>query len=153
MVGPDAEATALVRHVNRLFVTAPSISVPLIAVILRKAYGLGAQAMAGGGFHASLATLSWPTGEVGAMGLEGAVRLGFRKELEAIEDHAERERAFEAMVAQAYSNSKALHAATYFELDDVIDPADTRSILANLLAAAPPAPARERRKRPFVDTW
>ena len=153
MVGPAAEETAQVRHFARMFVTAASVTVPYITVVLRKGYGLGAQAMAGGSFHAPLATLSWPTGEFGGMNLEGAVRLGFRKELEAIEDEAEREDAFKAIVAEAYERGKALNLASHFEIDDVIDPADTRAVVAELLRAAPPTEAPSGRKRPMIDPW
>ncbi|SNS51937.1 acetyl-CoA carboxylase family protein [Actinomadura mexicana] len=147
MVGPDAERTATVRHFSRLFVIGANLRVPIVAIVLRKGYGLGAQAMAGGGFTAPLATLAWPTGEIGGMGLEGAVRLGFRKELEAAEDPRAM---FEQMVAAAYEHGKALHAATVFELDDVIDPADTRRWITAVLAAAPQTGDRPR---PWIDTW
>lgn len=151
MVGPDAEATALVRHSSRLFVAGANLRVPLVALILRRAYGLGAQAMAGGGLHEPLLTAGWPTAELGAMGLEGAVRLGFRRELDEIDD-AEREGRIEEMVAQAHEQVKVLNAATLFELDDVIDPADSRRVIAATFAAA--ADAREDGGRPrFVDTW
>ncbi|MGI5201784.1 carboxyl transferase domain-containing protein [Spirillospora sp. CA-108201] len=146
MVGPDAERTGTVRHFSRLFVIGANLRVPIVTIVLRKGYGLGAQAMAGGGFTAPLATLAWPTGEIGGMGLEGAVRLGFRKELEAAEDPRAM---FDQMVAAAYEHGKALHAATVFELDDVIDPADTRRWITAVLAAAPPAGDRPR---PWIDT-
>ncbi len=153
MVGPEAEQTALVRHVSRLFVTGANLTVPTGTIILRKGYGLGAQAMAGGTFKAPLFCVAWPTGEVGGMGLEGAVRLGYRKELEAIADPDERERTFQEMVARMYEHGKALNAASHFEIDDVIDPADSRRwITRTFAAAAPPAP-RTGKKRPFVDTW
>jgi acetyl-CoA carboxylase carboxyltransferase component len=153
MVGPDAEATALVRHVGRLFVTGANLTVPFGTVILRKGYGLGAQSMAGGSFKAPLFCVAWPTGEVGGMGLEGAVRLGFRKELEAIEDPAERERTFAEMVERMYEHGKALSSASHFEIDDVIDPADTRRWIAAAFAAAPAPPVRAGKKRPNIDTW
>jgi acetyl-CoA carboxylase carboxyltransferase component len=153
MVGPEAEATALVRHASRMFVTGASLSVPFGTIILRKAYGLGAQTMAGGTFKAPLFCVSWPTGEVGGMGLEGAVRLGYRNELAAIEDEAERDAAFAQMVEAAYEHGKALNSATHFEIDDVIDPADSRRWIATMLASAPPPPPREGKKRPLVDTW
>jgi len=146
MVGPEAEETATVRHFSRLFVAGANLTVPLVAVVLRKAYGLGAQAMAGGSFRAPVATLAWPTGEIGGMGLEGAVRLGFRKELEAAEDP---EALFEEMVAIAYEHSKALNAASAFELDDVIDPADTRRWIRSSFKDLPP----RRGRRSFIDTW
>jgi len=152
MVGPEAEATALVRHVSRLFVTGANLSVPTGTIILRKGYGLGAQAMAGGTFKAPLFCVAWPTGEVGGMGLEGAVRLGYRKELEAIDDPAERERTFQEMVDRMYEHGKALSSASHFEIDDVIDPADSRRWIARTFAAAPTAP-RTGKRRPHIDTW
>lgn len=127
------------------------MTAPIVMVILRKGYGLGAMAMAGGDFHATLATLSWPTGEVGGMGLEGAVRLAMRKELAAIDDDDERQRTFDALVAAAYEQGGALSAATYDEIDDVIDPAHTRERVAALLAAWQPPPRDGRRR--VVDTW
>ncbi|HEY1827225.1 MAG TPA: carboxyl transferase domain-containing protein [Acidimicrobiales bacterium] len=152
MVGPAAEETGLVRHVSRMFVTGASLTVPFCTVILRKGYGLGAQAMAGGSFHQPIFTVAWPTGELGGMGLEGAVRLGFRRELEAIDDPTERETAFNAMVERAYEHGKALNVAVHFEIDDVIDPADTRARVLHALRSAPP-PDPSRPRRPFVDTW
>lgn len=155
MVGPDAEATGLVRHCSRLFLAGANLRVPLIAVILRKAYGLGAQAMAGGGLHEPLLTIGWPTAELGAMGLEGAVRLGARRELDAIADDDEREAKVAEMTAALHEHAKGLNAATVFELDDVIDPADTRRLVAATLAAAAPAAERELAMRPPrpIDAW
>ena len=153
MVGPEAESTALVRHVSRLFVTGASLTTPFFTVILRKGYGLGAQSMAGGSFRSPVFTVAWPTGELGGMGLEGAVQLGFRRELEAIADPAEREAAFAEMVTRAYEHGKALNVATYFEIDDVIDPAETRGLIANGLRSLPPVPADRGQRRAFVDTW
>ncbi|MEY2477656.1 MAG: hypothetical protein QOG87_2971 [Actinomycetota bacterium] len=153
MVGPEVEKTALVRHVSRMFVTGASVTVPFMTIILRKGYGLGAQAMAGGSFKAPVFTISWPTGEFGGMGLEGAVRLGFRKELEAVEDESERQQLFEEMVARMYEHGKALNTSTYFEIDDVIDPADSRRWIVAALDSAPPAPPRTGKKRPMIDTW
>ena len=153
MVGPEAEQTALVRHVSRLFVTGANVTVPTGTIILRKGYGLGAQAMAGGSFKAPLFCVSWPTGEFGGMGLEGAVRLGYRKELEAIEDPDERERAFQEMVDRMYTHGKAVNAASHFEIDDVIDPADSRRWISTTFGAAPRPAARSGKKRPNIDTW
>jgi acetyl-CoA carboxylase carboxyltransferase component len=150
MVGPDVEETALVRHCSRLFVTGANLSVPTITVVTRKAYGLGAQAMMGGSTKAPLACLAWPTGEFGGMGLEGAVRLGYRKELAAVVDDAEREVLFQEMVDRMYAHGKAVNVASHFEIDDVIDPADTRRWLTTLLDAAPDAPTGHR---PQIDTW
>jgi len=153
MVGPEAEKTALVRHVSRLFVVGASLTVPFFTIVLRKGYGLGAQAMAGGSFKAPIFTVAWPTGEFGGMGLEGAVKLGYRKELAAIEDPAARQKLFEEMVARMYEHGKAVSYATYFELDDVIDPADSRRWIMTALRSVPPPPKRRRKKRPQVDTW
>ena len=136
-----------------LFVAGANLRVPLVAVILRRAFGLGAQAMAGGGLHEPLLTVGWPTAQLGAMGLEGAVRLGFRHEYESIEDEAEREAKIEELVAMAYEHAKALNAATLFELDDVIDPADTRRVIASTLAAAGADGAEPPPRPPSVDTW
>ncbi|MFT6434977.1 MAG: acetyl/propionyl-CoA carboxylase alpha subunit [Candidatus Azotimanducaceae bacterium] len=153
MVGPEIEKTALVRHAARMFVTGSSITVPFFTIVLRKGYGLGAQAMAGGGFKASIFTVTWPTGEFGGMGLEGAVKLGYRKELEAIEDPVEREESYQARVAMMYNRGKAVNYATAFEIDEVIDPMDSRHwIVAGLKSSPKPIP-REGKKRPFIDTW
>ncbi|MFZ1490824.1 MAG: carboxyl transferase domain-containing protein [Ilumatobacteraceae bacterium] len=153
MVGPEVEATALVRHCSRLFVTGANLTVPVVSVVIRKSYGLGAQAMMAGSTKAPLACVAWPTGEFGGMGLEGAVRLGYRKELAAIEDPEEREAAFAEMVARLYEHGKALSVATHFEIDDVIDPAGTRRWISALLTSAGAPPARTGKKRPNVDTW
>ena len=152
MVGPDAEATGLVRHASRLLVAGAALRVPLIAVILRRGYGLGAPAMAGGSLHEPLLTVAWPGAHLGPMGLEGAVRLALRKELAAVEDTEEREQRVRDLTAAAEANAEALNAATLFELDDVIDPAETRGLIAATLAAAGDAPGDEPRGR-FVDTW
>jgi acetyl-CoA carboxylase carboxyltransferase component len=152
MVGPEAEATGLVRHCSRLLVTGAALRVPLVAVILRRGYGLGAQAMVAGSLHEPLLTVAWPGAELGPMGLEGAVRLGLRRELEAIADDGERERRVRELTAAAEENAKALNAATLFELDDVIDPAETRRLIASTLAAAALAEPSAGR-RGFVDTW
>ena len=142
MVGPEAEKTAIVRHVARMFVTGASLTVPLFGVVLRKGYGLGAQAMIGGGFHASFFTVAWPTGEFGGMGLEGYVRLGFRKEMEAIADPTERENWYKAKVAEMYDRGKALSIASVLEIDEVIDPADTRHWIMSGLRSVPKPEAR-----------
>ena len=138
MVGPAAEAEGTVRAAADLFVVGASLSVPFGTIVLRKGYGLGAQAMAGGSFKAPLFCVAWPTGEFGGMGLEGAVRLGFRKELEAIEDPEAREQAFAEMVDRAYEHGKAVNAASHFEIDDVIDPADSRRWIRTLLLEGHP---------------
>jgi acetyl-CoA carboxylase carboxyltransferase component/biotin carboxyl carrier protein len=154
MVGPEAERTALVRHCCRLYVVGANVGVPIVSVVLRKAYGLGAQAMVGGSFHRPVLSVAWPTGEFGPMNLEGAVRLGYRKELEAIADPAARAAAFERMVSEAHARGEALNAATLFEIDDVIDPAHTRERIVEALRSLPPAEAGGTAgRRPWVDTW
>lgn len=154
MVGPASEESAAVRHMSRLFVTGANLSVPCATVILRKAYGLGAQAMAAGSFRAPEAVVAWPTGELGGMGLEGAVRLGFRAELEAAPDEETRARLFDDMVAAAYEHGKALNVAAQLEIDDVIDPLDTRRWITTTLLPAPGDPPPDGRpRRPHVDTW
>ncbi|MEU0882753.1 carboxyl transferase domain-containing protein [Lentzea sp. NPDC005914] len=151
MVGPDAERTATVRHLTRMVVTGANLTVPFGLVILRKAYGLGAQAMAAGSLKVPQFAISWPTGEFGPMGLEGAVKLGFKRELDAIEDPDERRQRYDQMVAAAYEHGKALNVASVFEIDDVIDPADTRRWIATALAPSTSRP--QGKKRPFIDTW
>lgn len=149
MVGPDIEQQAQVRHVSRLFVTAASLRVPYFSVVLRKGYGLGAMGMTAGGFHAPVFNVAWPTGEFGAMGLEGAVRLGYRKELEAVPEGPAREALFDQLVAQQYANGSALNMAATLEIDAVIDPADTRDWLVRGLASSRVG----ARTAGAVDTW
>ena len=154
MVGPAAERTATVRHFARLFLAGANLSVPTGTIVLRKGYGLGAQAMAGGGFKAGLFTVAWPTSEFGAMGLEGAVKLGMRRELEAIEDPDERERVYEQTVAAAYERGRGVNMAAYGEIDDVIDPADSRRWISTLLDQRSGVWwERPGKKRPHVDAW
>ncbi|MEM8897946.1 MAG: carboxyl transferase domain-containing protein [Bacteroidota bacterium] len=150
MVGPEAEKTGLVRHTSRLFTAMAKKQVPLFTVILRKAYGLGSMAMAGGGMHESLFSVSWPTGEFGGMGLEGAVRLGFRKELESVKDPEQREALFQQMVAMAYQHGKAINTAAFLEIDEVIDPLETRKWIVNGLKAIGEI---KPNGRGFVDTF
>jgi acetyl-CoA carboxylase carboxyltransferase component len=150
MVGPKMEATASVRHMSRMFIAAASLEVPFFTVVLRRGYGLGAQAMSGGHFHASFFTLSWPSGEFGGMNLEGAVRLAMKKELAAIPDEADRKNAFEAMVQIAYERGRAINMASLLELDAVIDPAETRDYLVRGLRSVPRSKTRRRR---FIDAW
>lgn len=153
MVGPEVEATAMVRRAARMFVVGASLEIPFFTVVLRKGYGLGAQSMAGGSFKAPNFTVSWPTGEFGGMGLEGAVKLGYRKELAAIEDPTQREQAFQNMVSMAYDMGKATNMAAQFEIDAVIDPLDSRKWIMSGLRAAPKPKARHGKKRPCVDPW
>jgi len=150
--GAVAEATGLVRHTSRLLIGGAALRVPLIAVILRRGYGLGAQAMTGGSLHEPVLTIAWPTAHLGPMGLEGAVKLALRRELEAIEDETEREQRVRELTAAAERNAQAINAATLFELDDVVDPAQTRGLIASTLTAAASRDAPERGHR-FVDAW
>ena len=152
MVGPEAEKQATVRHVSRMFVAAASLTVPFFTVVLRKGYGLGAQAMAAGSFHSPLFSIAWPSAEFGAMGLEGAVRLGFAKELAAVEEPGERQQLFDKLVAKAYQNGKGINMASFLEIDAVIDPLETRAWLLRGLNAVPQPAARTGKKR-SVDTW
>ncbi len=153
MVGPDVEKTAQVRHVSRMFVTAASMTVPFFAVVLRKGYGLGAQSMTGGSFHAPVFNISWPTGEFGGMGLEGAVRLGFKKELEAIDDPEAREAEFRKRVDRSYAIGKAVNMAAHLEIDAVIDPMETRRWVIRGVKSAPPRVEGSHSRKRFIDTW
>ena len=148
MVGPDVERTAQVRHVSRLFVAGAALGVPAFCIVLRRGYGLGAMAMALGGFHQTRSTAAWPSGEFGGMGLEGAVRLGYRRELAAEADPVARQALFESLVARLYAEGQAINMAAYVEIDTVIDPAETRHWLARgLQASVSTASGR------FIDTW
>ena len=152
MVGPEAEKQATVRHVSRMFVTAASLTVPFFTVVLRKGYGLGAQAMAAGSFHSPLFTAAWPSAEFGAMGLEGAVRLGFAKELAAQPTPEQQQRLFDKLVAKAYQQGKAMNMASFLEIDAVIDPMESRQWLLRGLNASGFKTGRHG-GRPFVDTF
>ncbi|WP_051267556.1 carboxyl transferase domain-containing protein [Nakamurella lactea] len=156
LVGPESEKTAAVRHVARLFTLGAHLTVPLLTVVLRKAYGLGAMAMGAGNFGTTAMTVSWPTGEFGGMGVEGAVRLGFRDELAAIDDESARRRRFDELVAQSYQRGGAMNAASHLEVDDVIDPERTRATIAGALLSAG-GPAKDGWVNPharnYVDTW
>jgi acetyl-CoA carboxylase carboxyltransferase component len=149
MVGPEIETQAQVRHVSRMFLAEAHLRVPFLAVVLRKGYGLGAMAMAGGGFHSPMFTVAWPSGEFGAMGLEGAVRLGYRKELEALPEGPQREALFQKLLDQQVANGGAINMAATLEIDAVIDPAETRAWLARGLASA------HIGSKPggFIDAW
>ena len=152
MVGPEIEKRAQVRHVCRMFVIGSHLTVPYFTIVLRRGYGLGAMAMAKGGFHESFFTAAWPTGEFGAMGLEGAVKAGFKKELAAIVDPQEREALYEQLVAQLYERGKAINMASYLEIDAVIDPADTRKWIMQGLKSAP-ARQPQGARHTFIDPW
>jgi acetyl/propionyl-CoA carboxylase alpha subunit/acetyl-CoA carboxylase carboxyltransferase component len=145
MVGPEVERSAQVRHVCRMFVTGAALTVPVFCVVTRKGYGLGAIAMAGGGFHQTRFTVAWPSGEFGGMGLEGAVRLGYRRELAQAADPAA---LFETLVGRLYEEGRAINMASYLEIDAVIDPMATRGWISNGLRSAP-----ARKGGRFIDTW
>ena len=149
MVGPEIEATGQVAHVSRLFLAGAHFSQPLVTLILRKAYGLGAMAMAGGGFDRPHYCCAWPSGEVGAMGLEGAVKLGQRAQLEAIQDPVAREAEYRRLVDALYENGAALNAASLLEFDAVIDPGESRAEISRALACAGPSTPAAR----YVDAW
>jgi acetyl/propionyl-CoA carboxylase alpha subunit len=153
MVGPEAEKEALIRHCGRMYVAGANLTVPYFVVVLRKAYGLGALAMAGGSFDETFFVISWPTGEFAGMGLEGQIKLGRRAELAAIEDIPTRKARYEEMLANAYAWSRALNAGTVFEVDDVIDPAETRRWVTLGLDSAPEPIPREGKKHSWIDTW
>lgn len=153
MVGPDVERTALVRHCVRMFNAGANLTTPLFGVVVRKAYGLGVQAMCGASSLVGFFTVAWPTAEFAGMNIEGSVKLGFRKELAAIEDPEERRVEFERRVERSYEGAKAINAGVGGGLDDVIDPADTRSWIANSLKRLPPRQPRTEKKYPYIDTW
>jgi acetyl-CoA carboxylase carboxyltransferase component len=151
MVGPEMESRAQVRHVSRMFVVGSHLTVPYFTVFLRRGYGLGAMAMAKGGFHESFFTVAWPTGEFGAMGIEGSVKSGFKKELEAAETPEEKKELFNKLVTKMYEIGKAINVAAYMEIDSVIDPADTRMWIMKGLKSV--AARNEETTHSFIDTW
>jgi len=153
MVGPEHERTALVRHCARLFNTGANLTVPMFGVIVRKAYGLGVQAMCGASSMVPLFTVVWPTAEFAGMNIEGGVKLGYREELAAIEDPEERLKKYESMVEAAYERARAVNSAVFFGIDDVIDPADTRAWIVRGLKSLPPKLPRTEKRRPYIDTW
>ena len=153
MVGPDVERTALVRHCVRMFNAGANLTTPLLGVVVRKAYGLGVQAMCGASSLVGFFTVAWPTAEFAGMNIEGEVKLGYRNELAAIEDPEERIAEYESRVARRYENAKAVNSAVGGGIDDVIDPADTRAWIATSLKRLPPTPPRTEKKYPYIDTW
>ena len=152
MVGPDCEQTGMVRHSSRMFLVGASLTVPMLTIVLRKAYGLGAMAMAGGSLHESFFTVSWPTGEFGAMGLEGAVKLGFKKELDAETDPEKKQALYEKLVKASYEKGKAISAASFLEFDEVIDPKDSRKWIINALDSFNFSKMKKKRNR-MIDSW
>ena len=153
MVGPDHEATALVRHCARMFNTGANLSVPMFGIIVRKSYGLGVQAMCGASSMVPFFTVAWPTAEFAGMNIEGSVKLGYRQDLAAIENPEERKVEYDKRVAASYERARAVNSAVYFGIDDVIDPADTRAWIVRGLKSLPPAVPRTEKKRPYIDTW
>ena len=153
MVGPEIEKTALVRHCSRLFLIGANLTVPMFSVVLRKSYGLGALAMTGGSYPASVFAVAWPTGEFGGMGLEGSVKLGYRNELAAITEPSARKAKFDEMVAAAYEHGKALNQAATYHIDEVIDPKDTRRWIVAGLRSLPASPKRLEKKLRWIDAW
>ncbi len=153
MVGPEIEEQAQVRHTSRMFVIGANLTVPVFTVVVRKGYGLGAQSMCAGSFHSPFFIVAWPTSEFGGMGLEGAVRLGYRKELEAIADPTERDALFNKLVARLYEVGKGVSMAAWLEIDDVIDPAETRRWIMRGVRSMPPSEKPKGKRRPFIDTW
>ncbi len=153
MIGPEAEKTALIRHCARMIVVGANLTVPMMVLVVRKGYGLGGLAMAGGSFSNCIMAVAWPTGEFGGMPVEGFVKLGFRDELAAIADLTERQARYEERVAAMYEEGKAVNAASYFEFDDVIDPLDSRRRIVEALNSAPPIPPRQGKRLSWVDTW
>ena len=153
MVGPEVEKTALVRHSCRLFNTGANLTVPMFGIIIRKAYGLGVQAMCGGSSLVPFFCVAWPTAEFAGMNIEGSVKLGYRNELMELKTAEERIKRFDEMVASSYERAKAVNSASFFGVDDVIDPAATRSWIVRGMTSLPPVVPRESKKRPFVDTW
>ncbi len=153
MVGPDAEREALVRHCARMFNTGANLQVPIFGVIIRKAYGLGVQAMCGGSSMAPMMVVAWPTAEFAGMNIEGSVKLGYRNVLAELETAEERKDLFDKMTAKAYERARAVNAGTNFGIDDVIDPVETRDWIVAGLRSLPPAEPRTGKRRPYIDTW
>jgi len=153
MVGPDVERTGLVRHCVRLFNTGANMTAPFFGVVVRKAYGLGVQAMLGAGSLVGFFTVAWPTAEFAGMNIEGSVKLGYRKELMAIEDPEARRAEFDRRVTTAYETAKAVNAGVGGGLDDVIDPAETRAWIMMGLRSQPPQAPRTEKKHAYIDTW
>ena len=153
MVGPEIERTALVRHCVRMFNAGANLTTPLLGVVVRKAYGLGVQAMCGASSLVGFFTVAWPTAEFAGMNIEGEVKLGYRNELAAIEDPEERIAEYESRVARRYENAKAVNSAVGGGIDDVIDPAGTRAWIATSLKRLPPTPPRTEKKYPYINPW
>ena len=153
MVGPDAEREALVRHCARMFVTGANLQVPVFGLIIRKAYGLGVQAMCGGSSMVPVFSAAWPTAEFAGMNIEGAVKLGYRDDLAALATAKERKELFDKMTEKSYERARAVNGATFFGVDDVIDPADSREWVVAGLRSLPPTEPRTGKRRPYIDTW
>jgi acetyl-CoA carboxylase carboxyltransferase component len=152
MVGPEVEETGLVRHCCRMFLAGANVTVPMVTIVLRKAYGLGAQAMAGGSFMAPQFVVGWPTAEIGAMGLEGAVKLGYRKELEAETNEEKKESLFKKLVDELYEKGKAINAASLLEFDTVLDPIESRNWIS-MVIESPADNSMKATKNRYIDSW
>lgn len=146
MVGPEAEKTGLVRHSGRMLSALANATAPMMTVVLRKAYGLGYYIM-GSQVLDPAVLLAWPTAEYGGMGLEGAVSILHKRELEAMGDLAERALRHRALTDALKAEHTAIETAAKFVYDNVIDPADTREMLLRTLETLPPVPPRTERKR------
>ena len=149
MVGPDHEREALVRHAVRMFNVGANLSTAMFGVMVRKAYGLGVQAMCGGSAMIPFFNVAWPTAEFAGMNIDGAVKLSARRELAAIEDPEERKAAYDRRVADGYETARAVNSGARY----VIDPAETRAWIAQGLKSLPPVVPRAGKKRPYIDTW
>jgi acetyl/propionyl-CoA carboxylase alpha subunit len=151
MVGPAADNGGLVRHASRTMLAVSTLSVPVAAIITRRAYGIGGMVMLGGNSRGASVVVAWPSAELGPMGHEGTIRLSHGAELDAMTDPEARKRRFDELVAELYDRGGAINVASAFEIDDVIDPAESRRlILATFdsgLASRPP------KQRPFLDVW
>jgi len=154
VVGPEHERQALLRKCGRLFVTGANMTTPIFGVVLRKAYGLGVQAMCGGSSMEPFFTVAWPTAEFAPMTIDGSVRLAFGRELDAIEDLDQRQQVYERLVGELVEQARAVNSGgTSYGIDDVIDPSETRDWIAQALRTVPKTPTRVDKKRPNVDTW
>lgn len=153
MVGIESEKSAAARHGVRMMTVGSNITVPIFAIVVRRCYGFGGTAMAGGGTSRPFFIISWPSGEFGGMAPQGAVQLGYRRQLDATSDPAARKALNDALVEDYYERGKAVTAAQYLDVDAVIDPAETRHWIIRGLKACPPPLPRNGKKLPFIDNW
>ncbi len=151
MIGRETEATALVRHSARVLTANTNATTPFMTVVLRKAYGVGMYVMGSLAIRPSL-LVGWPTAELGSMGLEGAAKIVHRKALEALPDEKARRAREREIADDLLRQNTALTMARRFEVDDIIDPAETRAAVVRFLTSLPPVHPRTGRKR-IVDNW